>query len=232
VRAGRLIHMLLILQRRGRLTATALSEELGVTPRTVLRDVDALHEAGVPIYTTQGSGGGIELVAGFRTVLTGLTVEEAEAVLLVGQPVLARILGLSEPAESAHRKIMEAMTPSLRSRAESLGAWLLADPLGWEENAPNGLDRVAVAIARAVVTELAIGDTTLSVRPMGLVTKSGRWFLLHLGPAGVVPLRLEGLSSVRLTRTTFSRPEGFDLGASWARLLREGGHQLNVSRST
>ena len=57
VRAGRLIAMLLTLQQRGRMTAAQLAEQLEVSQRTVLRDVEALSEAGLPIFTTQGSGG-------------------------------------------------------------------------------------------------------------------------------------------------------------------------------
>jgi biotin operon repressor len=86
VRAGRLISMVLILQRRGRVTAAELSEEFGVSIRTVLRDVQALHEAGIRVYTRQGAGGGIELIGAYRTILTGLSGEEASAVFLLGHP--------------------------------------------------------------------------------------------------------------------------------------------------
>ncbi|MBK5332446.1 MAG: HTH domain-containing protein, partial [Ilumatobacteraceae bacterium] len=86
MRAARVLDMLLVLQRRGRLTAMQLADALEVSERTVLRDVEALGEAGVPIFTVQGAGGGIELMDGFQTHLTGLTTDEASSLFLVGQP--------------------------------------------------------------------------------------------------------------------------------------------------
>ena len=73
MRAARVLDMLLILQRRGRVTAPDLAAQLEVSERTILRDVEALSEAGVPIFTSRGAGGGIELMDGFETHLTGLT---------------------------------------------------------------------------------------------------------------------------------------------------------------
>lgn len=66
MRAARILHMLLLLQNRGRLTAGALAEELEVSRRTILRDLDALTEAGLPVIVHRGAQGGIELGFGDR----------------------------------------------------------------------------------------------------------------------------------------------------------------------
>jgi predicted DNA-binding transcriptional regulator YafY len=66
MRAARLLDMLLVLQRRGRLTARELGQALEVSERTILRDVESLSEAGVPIRTSRGSGGGIDLMRASR----------------------------------------------------------------------------------------------------------------------------------------------------------------------
>src|SRR3954452_16556071 len=101
--------MLLILQRRGRLTAGEPGAALEVSERTVLRDVEALSEAGVPIYATRGSGGGIELMDVCQTRLTGLTQEEAECLFLVGQRQVAHRLGLGATVRSARAKLSSGL---------------------------------------------------------------------------------------------------------------------------
>lgn len=65
MRAGRLVELVLILQRRGRVTARDLAVELEVSERTILRDLDELSGAGVPVYATRGPGGGFQLLDDF-----------------------------------------------------------------------------------------------------------------------------------------------------------------------
>lgn len=65
MRAGRLVSLMLILQRRGRVTSAQLAEELEVSRRTILRDIEALSGAGVPVFAVRGPGGGFQLLDGF-----------------------------------------------------------------------------------------------------------------------------------------------------------------------
>ena len=100
MRASRLLQMLLLLQNRGRLTTRQLASELEVAKRTVLRDVDALTEAGLPVVVLRGARGGIELGFNYRTRLTGLSKDEAEALgVMLGQPLpMLADLGLGDAA--------------------------------------------------------------------------------------------------------------------------------------
>ncbi len=65
MRAGRLLNLVLLLQQRGRATAAELAERLEVTERTVMRDIEALSGAGVPVYAIRGPGGGFQLLEGY-----------------------------------------------------------------------------------------------------------------------------------------------------------------------
>ena len=73
MRAGRLISLVLILQRNGRVTAAALGEQLEVSERTVMRDIEALSEAGIPVYASRGIGGGFQLIDGYNSSLADAT---------------------------------------------------------------------------------------------------------------------------------------------------------------
>ena len=121
MRAARLLQILLILQNRGRQTAGQLAEELEVVPRTILRDVDAMTEAGLPIIVHQGPRGGIELGFNYRTRLTGLAQDEADALglILASDNPMIDLLGLTHAAKRARAKLVESFPDKTRAHVST-----------------------------------------------------------------------------------------------------------------
>src|SRR5467141_161912 len=105
MRADRLLSILMSLQVRGRVTAEALARQFEVSPRTIYRDVEALSRAGVPIYAERGRSGGLALTDGYRTELTGLSGDEAQALPFASIGHAAAALGLTALAEAARLKV-------------------------------------------------------------------------------------------------------------------------------
>jgi len=223
MRASRLVQLLLYLQARGRTTAAVLARELEVSERTVHRDVEALSAAGVPIYAERGPHGGIQLIDGYRTRLTGLTGDEAEALFLSGLPGPAAELGLGTVVAAARLKVLAALPTELRTRASRLVERFHLDAAGWfrpNEEVPH-LAAVADAVweARRLAMVYARGDRDEVERvlePLGLVLKAGIWYLVASSAGQVRTYRVSRIRSARVTAEAFERTNDFDLAAYWA----------------
>src|SRR5688500_17869396 len=184
MRASRLVQLLLLLQARGRTTAAVLASELEVSERTIHRDVDALSAAGVPIYAERGPHGGVQLVEGYRTRLTGMTAEEAEAIFLSGAAGPAAELGLGTVMTAARLKVLAALPAELRARASRLVERFHLDASGWfraNEEVPQ-LAPLAEAVWESRPVQIAYrrGDEEVerALEPLGLVLKAGIWYLV------------------------------------------------------
>ena len=222
MRASRLISLLLLLQTRGQMTAAELAAELEVSERTVHRDIEALSGAGIPVYAARGRYGGVALVEGYRTRLTGMTGEEAEALFLSGVPGPAAELGLGTVMAAARLKVLAALPPELRSRASRLVERFHLDVTGWfhsGEQAPLlGTLSEAVWESRAVDVAYDRGDRLVERRlhPLGLVLKAGIWYVVAETDGQTRTYRVARVKSATVSDERFERPPRFDLAAFWA----------------
>ena len=221
MRASRLVQLLLLLQARGRVTAAVLATELEVSERTIHRDVDALSAAGVPIYAERGPHGGIQLVDGYRTRLTGLTGDEAEALFLSGLPGPAAELGLGTVVAAARLKVLASLPSELRARASRLVERFHLDAAGWfqaGESVPH-LAAVADAVweSRRLRIRYRRGDAGVArvIDPLGLVLKAGIWYVVAISDGDVRTYRARRILDAQQTGETFVRPAGFDLAEHW-----------------
>ncbi|MFB9737517.1 helix-turn-helix transcriptional regulator [Streptomyces thermocoprophilus] len=183
MRAARLIKMVLLLQSRPSMTASELARELEVSERTVVRDAQALSEAGVPVYADRGRAGGYRLIGGYRTRLTGLHRGEAEALFLSGVPGALRDMGLEDAASAARLKVAAALLPSLRDAPRTAAQRFHLDAPNWfqEPRTPELLPSVAEAVwdDRCVTARYRRGERVVEreLEPYGLVLKAGVWYL-------------------------------------------------------
>jgi predicted DNA-binding transcriptional regulator YafY len=223
VRAARLVQLLLFLQTHGKLTAAQLAERLEVSVRTIYRDIEALSGAGVPVFCEPGPGGGCRLVDGYRTRLTGLTPDEAEALALAGLPGPAADLGLGTVLTAAQLKVDAALPPELRRRAARVRDRFHLDLPGWfarDESVPH-----LATLARGVWEERradirytrADNVVRRTIDPLGLVLKAGRWYLVAGAGRQHRPrtYRVSRVSSAKLRDEPVIRPDGFDLVDFW-----------------
>ena len=221
MRASRLVTLLLLLQTRGRMTAAQLSEELEVSERTIHRDVDALSEAGVPIYAERGPHGGVQLVEGYRTRLTGMTADEAEAVFLSGLPGPAAELGLGTVVTAARLKVLASLPAELRTRASRLVERFYLDAAGWFQASDPVPHLAAVAESvwesRRLWVEYERGDSRVErvLEPLGLVLKAGIWYAVASVEGEIRTYRLSRVSAARPLDERFERPAAFDLASHW-----------------
>lgn len=244
----RLLTLLMHLQTRGgHVSAHWLAAELEVSVRTIYRDVAALEASGIPIVVRHGAQGGFALLDGWRTRLTGMTVDEAQAMLLAGLPGPAAQLGLGDAVANAQLKLLAALPAAWQREARRIAERFHLDPLDWYRDSarPQFLPQVAQAVFGAQLLAVTyeswkkVVERTLA--PLGLVLKAGQWYLVASvsGSDGAAPrtYRVSQLRAVTVLEARHDRPGDFDLSRFWAestarfeRELERGRARLRINR--
>lgn len=229
MRAERLISLLMALQRSGSQTAGELAARLDVSIRTIFRDIDALSAMGVPVYTEAGRGGGIRLMEGYSSDLTGLSSGEAEALALIATPASIGTSELATPTRTALDKLAAAVPSMHQLRAQHARGRLLFDTKAWFRSsvASPFLDQLRAAVWRDECVQIAYrrSDGTLDdydVQPYALVVKVDTWYLIgqRTKPGHAKPelrvFRLSRIQSLGRDGRNFVRDPEFDLQRFWS----------------
>lgn len=211
------------------MTGDQLAQELEVSARTVLRDIDALSTAGVPVYADRGRHGGYTLLPGFRTELTGLNHDEALALLTAGADRAEKVFGLSAPLASAMRKVVDALPEGHRASLGDAAKRFLVEPetdlLSRRAVNENLADGVMSEVRAAVLTSHRLRfdypapgmtPSPRTVDPIGLVTVRGRTYLLATKSGEDRTYRLSRMSSAEALSDPAQRPAQVDLDRLWA----------------
>jgi predicted DNA-binding transcriptional regulator YafY len=229
VKSDRLLSLLLLLQGHGRLSARRLAERLEVTERTIHRDVEALSAAGVPVYAERGRNGGIALLPGYRTDVSGLSAGEARALFIfAGRGSAAAELGLETELRGALRKLLAALPAPQRPQAEEAQRRVVVDPRAWMRQGEElpFLDVIQEAVwagRRLRIDYRRDGADSAAERVLdtyGLVAKAGTWYLIA-GDRGEARLyRVSRVEAAEMLEEAADRPSGLDLDELWQDLRR------------
>lgn len=222
MRADRLLSILLLLQVHGRLTTRELAGRLGVSERTIHRDMGALSVAGVPIVADRGVTGGWSLIEEYQTRLTGLNLHEIQALALTRPPQVLADLGLEQASDAAFIKLLAALPALGQRNAEDMRQRIYVDMTGWKsfsEETP----------CLSVVQDALWSDRKLKIRylrndgeavertvdPLGLVAKLNIWYLVAAVDGSPRTYRISRLQQVEILDEACQRPTKFDLAGFW-----------------
>lgn len=221
MRADRLLSILLLLQMHARLTARELAKRLEVSERTILRDMDALGTAGVPVIAERGSGGGWRLVDGYRANVSGLTEAEVQALFVTRPARLLADLRLDKAADGALVKLLSVLPAVSRRGAEVARQRIHIDVSGWSrsrEPVPH-LPTIQQAVWADHRLRISYGEHAADrvLDPLGLVAKGSVWYLIARIDGEMRTYRISKVHEATILDETFVRPADFDLAAHWER---------------
>ncbi|MFD2767583.1 WYL domain-containing protein [Micromonospora eburnea] len=178
---ARLLSLLSLLQTPRLWPGSELAQRLGVSGRTVRRDIDRLRELGYPVHAEQGGSGGYRLTAGAAMPPLLLEDDEAVAVAIGLRTAAAQaVAGVDDAAVRALRKLLQVLPARLRRRVDTLASATVAHPfsLAPEPVDPDTLVVAAATIANHERLRFRYRDEGRHVEPHALVPAGRRWYLL------------------------------------------------------
>lgn len=220
MRADRLLSIVLLLQRYGRLTAADLAHRLEVSERTIYRDIEALSVSGIPVSMDRGNGGGCSLPRDYQSA-ANLTESELQA-LVVSSSKLLNDLGLKSASESAILKLLGVLPLPTRLQVESIADRVYVDATKWnmkEEPVPC-MQQVQAAVLNGKQIRFRYQKSDSSsqrtVGALGLVCKGSVWYLVaESSDEQIKSYRLSRIVEAEVLEFDAHRPVNFILDEFW-----------------
>ena len=184
--SSRTLQLLSLLQHQRYWPGADLADRLGVSVRTLRRDVERLRELGYPVQAARGVDGGYSLSAG--AALPPLVLDDDEAVALaVGlhAATTSAVTGMAEASVGALAKVVQVMPPRLRRRVDALRAMTVSS--GWGATAASVAPDVLTTVAQACRDDERLSfayrtadgsGSDRTVEPHRLVSLGRRWYLV------------------------------------------------------
>lgn len=174
MRDSRLFRILYYVLEKGKVTANELSEKFEVSVRTIYRDIDVISSAGIPIYATQGKGGGIEIADDFVLKKSLLSEKEQEQILVA----LKGLEGINKQYEN---ELLTKLSAFFKIKNTN---WIEVDFTNWQRG--NEYDELFNDIKSAIINKNIIRftyfssnekETSREVKPIRLLFKGWDWYV-------------------------------------------------------
>ncbi|WP_163530012.1 helix-turn-helix transcriptional regulator [Halobacillus ihumii] len=224
MKAERMIKILILLQYGTTISTPTLARELEVSERTIHRDMESLHAAGIPIFSERGKSGGWRLVDGWKQKLSWLKEKE---VLTLFLPHAEKLLSdLNIDASIVELKDKLALSLPQPSREQALNLWerIYVDMGTWRDKSID-LSPAMNVLQEAVMNEQRVrlhykkanGETKeVSIKPLGLVAKGSTWYVAALNERDDYRnYKVERILQAVLLEEYFERPSHFKLADYW-----------------
>ncbi|KKC17882.1 MULTISPECIES: helix-turn-helix transcriptional regulator [Streptococcus] len=171
---NRLFKILYYVLEKGKVTANELAEKYEVSIRTIYRDIDVLSSAGIPIYATQGKGGGIEIADDFVLKKSFLSENEQEQILIA-------LKGLELTNKEYENELLTKLTALFKTKNTN---WIEVDFTNWQRS--KSYDELFKDIKSAIINKNIIRfiyfssnkkETSRKVKPIRLLFKGWDWYV-------------------------------------------------------
>ncbi|KHF39239.1 helix-turn-helix transcriptional regulator [Halalkalibacter okhensis] len=222
MRAERLLNIMVLLKNREIMTTEKLAEELNVSPRTILRDMDALSLAGIPVYSIRGKHGGWTILESFKNNLFHLKQEEIHSLIASPSGKLLKDLGMKKGTIDIREKLLASLSKSDTVKTRTFWERVYVDTGTWRESNDNTtyLEIVQKAVLenkklKMVYKKFNNNESETYIEPLGLVAKSNRWYLIARKEKQYRNYRVARILSATILDEVFIRPTNFNLIKYW-----------------